>query len=87
MVSKKITIQNETGLHARPGKDFVSLAKTFKSEIQVENATGKKANAVSLLKIMTLGIKKGTEITIYADGEDEQEAVDKLVELVSNLKG
>lgn len=87
MVSKKVTIQNETGLHARPGNEFVSLAKAFKSEIEVENEAGKKAKAVSLLKIMTLGIKKGSEITIYANGEDEAEAVDKLVELVKNLKG
>ncbi len=86
MTSQKVVVQNETGLHARPGKDFVNCVKTFKSDIQVENADGKKASATSLLKIMTLGIKKGTEITIYADGEDEKEAIEQLVELVKNLK-
>ncbi|MGL4982487.1 MAG: HPr family phosphocarrier protein [Treponemataceae bacterium] len=86
MVSKKVTIQNETGLHARPGNEFVTLAKTFKSEIELENNTGKKVKATSLMKIMTLGIKKGCELTIYADGEDEQEAVAKLEELIINLK-
>lgn len=87
MISKKVIVANETGLHARPGNEFVSLAKTFQSEIEVENSAGKKARAVSLLKLMTLGIKKGMEITIHAHGPDELTAVDKLIELVKNLQG
>ncbi len=85
MTSSKVTIQNETGLHARPGKELVDLVKTFKSEIQLENSAGKKVTATSLIKIMTLGIKKGTEITVYAEGEDEQAAVDQIVDLLANL--
>ncbi|MFK4785209.1 HPr family phosphocarrier protein [Fusobacterium sp. MFO224] len=84
--SKTIEITNETGLHTRPGNEFVSLAKTFDSTIQVENETGKKVKGTSLLKLLSLGIKKGTKITVYADGADEQEAVEKLAELLANLK-
>lgn len=84
--NKTVEITNDTGLHTRPGNEFVSLAKTFESTIQVENEAGKKVKGTSLLKLLSLGIKKGTKVTVYAEGTDEQEAVDKLAELLANLK-
>ncbi|MFA6708687.1 MAG: HPr family phosphocarrier protein [Fusobacterium sp.] len=84
--SKTVEITNETGLHTRPGNEFVSLAKTFDSTIEVENEAGKKVKGTSLLKLLSLGIKKGTKVVVYADGADEQEAVTKLTELLANLK-
>ncbi len=86
MVSKTVTVTNETGLHTRPGNEFVSLAKTFKSTVEVENAEGKKVKGTSLLKLLSLGIKKDTQVTIHASGEDEQEAIDKLANFLVNLK-
>ena len=86
MLSKTIIIINETGLHTRPGNEFVSLAKTFKSTIEVENTEGKKVKGTSLLKLLSLGIKKGTQVTVYANGEDEQEAINKLTDFLINLK-
>ena len=86
MASKTVEIKNETGLHTRPGNEFVSLAKTFKSAIEVENEEGKKVKGTSLLKLLSLGIKKGTKVTVYATGEDEAEAIEKLAELLANLK-
>ena len=86
MKSKTVEIVNETGLHTRPGNEFVSLSKTFSSQISVENEAGVKVNGTSLLKLLSLGIKKGSKITVYADGEDENEAVDKLSSLLENLK-
>ena len=86
MKSKTVEIVNETGLHTRPGNEFVSLAKTFSSQISVENEAGVKVNGTSLLKLLSLGIKKESKITVYADGEDENEAVDKLSSLLENLK-
>lgn len=86
MKSKIIEITNETGLHTRPGSEFVTLAKSFSSQISLENETGNKVNGTSLLKILSLGIKKGSKITIYADGEDEEQAVEKLAFLLENLK-
>ena len=67
MKSKTVEIVNETGLHTRPGNEFVSLAKTFSSQISVENEAGAKVNGTSLLKLLSLGIKKGSKITVYAD--------------------
>jgi len=58
MTSKTVEIVNETGLHTRPGNEFVSLAKTFSSQISVENEAGVKVNGTSLLKLLSLGIKK-----------------------------
>lgn len=86
MTSKTIEITNETGLHTRPGNEFVSLAKTFSSQVEVENEEGKKVKGTSLLKLLSLGIKKGTKVTIYAEGEDAEKAVEQLAHLLENLK-
>nr|WP_307774724.1 HPr family phosphocarrier protein [uncultured Cetobacterium sp.] len=86
MASKTVEIKNETGLHTRPGNEFVSLAKTFTSQIELENEEGKKVKGTSLLKLLSLGIKKGAKITVHATGEDENEAVEKLAHLLENLK-
>lgn len=86
MISRTVEIKNETGLHTRPGNEFVSLAKTFSSQIELENEEGKRVKGTSLLKLLSLGVKKGTKITVYATGEDEQEAIDKLSNLLENLK-
>ena len=84
MLSKNITIQNSVGLHARPATYFIQKANSYKSSIWIENSD-RRANAKSLLGVLSLSISKGDEITILADGVDEQEAVDGLVELI--LKG
>ncbi|MBA4548257.1 HPr family phosphocarrier protein [Thermoactinomyces intermedius] len=82
MVEKKVTVQLETGLHARPAALFVQEANKFASEIFVVKGN-KKVNAKSIMGIMSLAVSRGTEITITAEGSDEEEAVEKLVELVS----
>lgn len=69
-----ITIQNPTGLHARPAKIFVNTAKQFKSDIRVQHGE-KKANAKSLISMLTLGVETGSEIRILVDGTDEDEAI------------
>ncbi len=84
MLAKNITIQNSVGLHARPATYFIQKANSYKSSIWIENSD-RRANAKSLLGVLSLGISKGDIITILADGADEQEAVDGLVDLV--LKG
>ena len=83
MTTKNIEIQNEVGLHARPATYFIQKANSFRSSIWVENSD-KRANAKSLLGVLSLGIIKGTTITIYAEGEDEAEAIDTLVDLISS---
>ena len=69
-----IVIQNPTGLHARPAKEFVNHAKKFKSDIRVLHGK-KKANAKSMISMLTLGVEPGGEIRIVVDGVDEVEAM------------
>jgi len=86
MVSKEVTILNATGLHARPASMFVQEAGKYKSEISIIKGD-KKINAKSIMGIMAGGLSKDTVISIEADGEDEQAALDALVGLVSNKFG
>ncbi|WP_372712733.1 HPr family phosphocarrier protein [Ilyobacter sp.] len=85
MAKIEIEVTNHAGLHTRPGNDFVKLAKEFESKIEVENEKGLKVKGTSLLKILSLGIKKGSKVTIHAAGEDEALAVEKLGEFLINL--
>lgn len=83
MISRKVTIQNSVGLHARPATFFIQKANSYKSSIWVEKEDC-RVNAKSLLGVLSLGIVKGTAITLIADGVDEAEAVDGLVALVDS---
>ena len=86
MVTLEVTINNEVGLHARPATFFIQKANEFKSGIWVEKDE-RRVNAKSLLGVLSLGITKGTTITLLADGSDEKEAVAALSELVSGNFG
>ena len=86
MFTQVITINNEVGLHARPATFFIQRANEFKSGIWVEK-DDRRVNAKSLLGVLSLGIVKGTSITLIADGSDEKEAIASLVELVEDNFG
>ncbi|MBE7045319.1 MAG: HPr family phosphocarrier protein [Ruminococcaceae bacterium] len=83
MFSKEVVVQNQVGLHARPATFFIQKANEFKSSIWVEKDE-RKVNAKSLLGVLSLGITKGTSITIMADGADESDAVEALVRLIAS---
>ena len=82
-MEQKVIITNETGIHARPASMFVQTAAKFKSKITVA-AKGKTVDAKSILMIMGMGLTKGTEVTIKADGADANDAVKTLVALVES---
>lgn len=86
MYMKEATVNNQVGLHARPATFFIQKANEFKSSIWVEKDE-RRVNAKSLLGVLSLGIVKGTTINLIADGVDEKEAVDALVELISSNFG
>jgi multiphosphoryl transfer protein len=73
----ELVIQNPTGLHARPAKVLVSLAKRFKSEIRILYGE-KNANAKSMVSVLTLGAVSGSVIMIQASGDDEDAAIQEL---------
>ena len=83
MISRSVTIQNSVGLHARPATFFIQKANSYKCSIWVEKEDC-RVNAKSLLGVLSLGIVKGTTITLIADGADENEAVSGLIELVNS---
>ncbi|MBP3401760.1 MAG: HPr family phosphocarrier protein [Clostridia bacterium] len=86
MISRGVTIRNSVGLHARPATFFVQKANSFKSSIWVEKEDC-RVNAKSLLGVLSLGISKGTAITLIADGVDEADAVEGLATLVDSEFG
>lgn len=83
LVSKVVIINNQVGLHARPATFFIQKANEFKSSIWIEK-DDRRVNAKSLLGVLSLGIVKGTNVTIVADGADEDEAILTLSELIDS---
>ena len=83
MYMKEVTVNNQVGLHARPATFFIQKANEFKSSIWVEKDE-RRVNAKSLLGVLSLGVVKGPTINLIADGLDEKEAVDALVELFNS---
>jgi phosphocarrier protein HPr len=81
MEERETTIGPEAGLHGRPAAQFIKTAKRFSSQIVVIKGDH-EVNAKSVMKITGLA-KKGEKITIRAEGEDAEEAVDTLAELIS----
>ena len=85
MTQETITIENKTGIHARPASVFVQTATKFKSKVQIK-AKGKTVDAKSILMIMSMGLVKGTEITIVADGPDEKNEIKEAAQKMKALK-
>ena len=83
MISRNVTIKNSVGLHARPATFFIQKANSYKSSIWVEKEDC-RVNAKSLLGVLSLGIVKGSTITLIADGSDEALAVEGLADLVDS---
>ena len=86
MVVKKVTLENQVGLHARPATFFIQKANEFRSSVWIE-VDERKVNAKSLLGVLSLGITKGGAVDIIVDGEDENEALAALVALVESNFG
>ena len=82
MISRKLKVTNSSGLHARPATFFIQKANCYNSYVWVENGD-RRANAKSLLGVLSLGIGKETTITIIADGSDEETAVNELAALIA----
>ena len=81
MITRNVKMENGVGLHAGPASLFIQKANSFKSSIWVEKENC-RVNAKSLLGVLSLGITKGSTITLIADGADEAAAVEGLTALV-----
>jgi phosphocarrier protein len=89
MYSLTTTVTNPSGLHARPASLFVDEAQKYVSKIFIRNITSNSVakNAKSIISLLTLAMKAGTEIEISGEGDDEVEAVGNLVKLVESGLG
>ena len=86
MQNRTVTIVNKLGLHARAAAKFVTLASSFASDIRVAR-NGQEVNGKSIMGVMMLAASRGSVISLIADGEDEQYAVNRLAELIAQRFG
>lgn len=82
VVETSIVITNKVGLHARPARMLVQTAAQFRSQIQLQHGE-KTANAKSIVGVLKLGAALGDTITLHAEGEDAEEALKTLTDLVN----
>ena len=89
MYKRTVKVTNPTGLHARPGSDFVNEAGKFSCKITIRrlDEDDDPVNAKSIAFVLSLGVGKGIEIELAADGADEKEAVDTLIEFIESGLG
>lgn len=83
MPSQKVILTDEVGFHARTASVFSKAAAQFDSKVSIEYGE-KKVNGKSMLAIMTLGAKTGSEVNVITEGEDETEALISLVALIES---
>ena len=83
MYEQKVTLTNEIGLHARPASIFIRAAVKFPCDITVEK-NGRSYNAKSIMSVLSMSASNGDELTIMASGDDEEDAVKALVDVIEN---
>ncbi|WP_156646088.1 phosphocarrier protein HPr [Lentibacillus sp. JNUCC-1] len=86
MKEQTFTITAETGVHARPATLLVNKAGQYQSEVEV-SYNGKTVNLKSIMGVMSLGIPKGAEITVKVDGNDEEDAMNGVAEVIKEQLG
>ena len=83
MQRKEIEIINKLGMHARAAAKFVTLAQTYSADIQIAR-NGQQVNGKSIMGVMMLAAAKGSSIELVIDGEDEDQAMQALSQLIDN---
>lgn len=83
MPQMQIEIINKLGLHARAASKLVELTTRYSSQIQLVK-DGREVDAKSIMSVMMLAASKGTELTIKTSGQDEDDALSALAQLINN---
>ncbi len=81
LIEKKLVINNEQGLHARPAALFVQIANKFESDVTVIK-DNQKVNGKSIMGLMTLAAGKGSTVCLRINGPDAEEALKELKEVI-----
>lgn len=89
MYKRTVKVINATGLHARPGSDFVHEAAKFNSKITIRRLDEDEdpVNAKSIAFVLSLGVGKGIDVELAAEGQDEKEAIDALAAFIESGLG
>lgn len=86
MITKKISVLNKLGIHARPAAQFVRVASRFNSDVTVEK-DDESVDGKSIMGLMMLAVGWGAEITVTVEGDDEAAAMEALEQLVQSKFG
>jgi len=81
----RVVVTNPNGVHARPSHAVVSAARDFQAKVEL-HCDGRRADARSILAVMTLGAAQGTEIEVHASGADAEAAAERIAELLSEAE-
>ncbi|MDZ7315273.1 MAG: HPr family phosphocarrier protein [candidate division KSB1 bacterium] len=84
MITKSFVVKNQYGLHARPARMIVEEASKFRSAIYISK-DGEEINAKSIMGILTLEARKNSELILRIEGEDEEEAMQALTEVMEKI--
>ena len=80
----QITIINKLGMHARAAAKFVGVAGRFPCQVRVGSAPECFVDGKNIMQVMMLAAGKGTTIHLYTDGEQDDQALEALIELINN---
>jgi len=86
MLKRDIEITNKLGLHARAAAKLVKVAGTFISSIEIEKQD-QRVNAKSIMSVMMLAASRGNTVSLYVEGEDQEDAMAAVVELIEDKFG
>lgn len=82
MITRELQIINKLGLHARAAAKLVKLSSSFASNIDIEKE-GQRVNSKSIMGVMMLAASCGSTVTLRAEGDDEAQALDAIVDLIN----
>lgn len=86
MNSVKVTVTAENGIHARPATELIKLIKGSAPTKVTLKANGKSTSGTSMISLLTLGLKKGTELEIITEGDNETAVAERIATFVQELK-
>jgi phosphocarrier protein HPr len=87
VAQRRVKVESEVGLHARPAALFVQAAAASSLEVTVAKAGGQPVNARSILAVLSLDVRQGDEIVIRAVGVDAEQVVDALAAIATAQEG
>ena len=85
MIEKNTTIGNPTGMHARPASKLLAITKKYGCTLTLA-ANGKAVNPRSILNLLSMGLKQGSQVTVRTDGVNEEQAADEIAEYLMNFR-